>query len=407
MNWRQNPERVAWLVLSVNFVLCCLLAIGVPLGVRSYVLNATRPIQSYVTATMGTVQLFPPGVDEPSAVTDRRAVAERGRIVTDANARSLLTSFVGDPSSPLLATVQLYQDTDLRLMTARAPRFVWSPNAIQLSIDLQKGRVAVSTQDAGERPLHVQLRTPHASITFGSGAYDISVEGETTLVRTRVGAAQVLAANRQVTVSTGERVSVVAGRPPELPVPTALNLVLNGKLEGRLSPPWQEVVKVGAGLTPGKITQEIVDQRPVVRFSRRTEDGAHNEVGLKQDINRDVQGYDLMTLRLDLKLLYQSVPGGGYLASEYPVMVDIAYTDIYGKDLHWYQGFYYMDLPRESTWTPPTGEKVVQFIWYPYESPNLFYALRETRPARINSITVFASGHDYESLVADIALNVR
>jgi hypothetical protein len=407
MHWRQNPQRVAWLVLTVSFSFCCLLAVAAPLSVRSYLLNATRPIQSYVTVTAGTVQFFPPGADDPSAVTDRRVVAEGSRIMTDANARSLLTSFVEDPSSPLLATIQLYQDTDLRLTTARAPRFAWNDGPIQLALNLQKGRVSISTQDPNDRPVRMRLNTPHGSVTFGGGSYDIAIEGDMTQVRTRAGAAQVLAANREVTANSGERVSIIAGGPPELPVPAALNLVLNGKLEGRLSPLWQEVIRVGVGLMPGRITQEIVDQRPVVRFSRKTEDGAHNEAGLKQEINRDVQGYDLLTLRLDLKLRYQSVPGGGYLASEYPVMVDIAYTDIYGKDLHWYQGFYYLDLPKESTWAPPTGEKVVQDIWYPYESPNLFYLLGETRPARINTITVYASGHDYDSLVADIALSVR
>lgn len=407
LNWHQNPQRVAWVILTVNFVLCCATAIAVPLGVRSYVLNATRPLQAFVTATNGTVQFFPPGADDPSAVTDRRAVAENSRIVTDASARSLITVFANDPAGPVLVTVQMYQDTDVRLVNARAPRFQWSQNPIRLSFDLKKGRVAVFVQSSDADRAQVQVTTPHSLITFGNGTYDVLIEGETTQVRARFGAAQVLAANRQVTANTGERVSVAAGRPPELPVPMAINLVLNGKLEGRLSPPWQEVVKVAPGLTPGKITQEIVDQRQVVRFSRKTEDGAHNEVGLKQDINRDVQGYDSLTLRLDLKLLYQSVPGGGYLASEYPVMVDIAYTDIYGKDLHWYQGFYYLDLPRGSTWLPPTGEKVLQDIWFSYESPNLFELLQETRPARINSITVFASGHDYNSLVSDIALNVR
>ena len=114
-----------------------------------------------------------------------------------------------------------------------------------------------------------------------------------------------------------------------------------------------------------------------------------------------MQGYDDLNLRLDLKVLSQSVPGGGYLASEYPVMVDIAYTDVYGKDLHWYQGFYTMDLPKESAWAPPAGEKIPQDAWYSYESPNLFELLRETRPARINSVTVYASGHDYDSMVSD------
>jgi hypothetical protein len=407
MNWRQNPQRVAWLILTVNLAMCCLLAVAVPLGVRSFLLNATRPIQAFVTATAGTVQFFPPGAVDPTAVTDRRAMPERSRLITDANARSLLTVFSSDPSSPVIATIQLYQNTDLRLVSAHAPRFAWNREPVQLTLDLQKGRVAVSAQGADGQPIRVQLSTPHGRATFSNGSYDIAIEGDTTQVRTRTGSAAVLAAGREVTANTGERISITAGRSPDLPIPSALNLVLNGKLEGRFSPPWQEVIKGSSGQTPGKITQEMVDQRQAVRFSHKTEDGAHNEVGLKQDINRDVQGYDSLVLRLDLKLLYQSVPGGGYLASEYPMMVDIGYTDIYGKDLHWYQGFYYMDLPRESTWAKPTGEKVLQEIWYTYESPNLFDLLIETRPARINSITVYASGHDYDSLVSDVALSVR
>jgi hypothetical protein len=101
------------------------------------------------------------------------------------------------------------------------------------------------------------------------------------------------------------------------------------------------------------------------------------------------------------------VPGGGYLATEYPVMVDLFYTDIYGKDLHWYQGFYYLDLPPGSAYLPPTGEKVPLGLWYTYESPNLYSLLSETRPARINSVSLYASGHDYESLVSNVALTVR
>jgi len=253
MNWRQNPQRVAWLILTVSFSLCCLLAVVVPFGVRSYLLNATRPIQSYITVTAGTVQFYPPGVEEPSAVTDRRAVMEGGRIVTDATARSLLTSFVGDPTTALLATIQLYQDTDLRVTAAHRPRFAWNDGPAQIALRLQKGRVAISVRDANDHPVRLRLLTPHGSVAFSDGSYDISVEEDMTLVRTRAGSAQVLAANREVTVSSGERVSIAAGRPPELPVPAALNLVLNGKLEGRLAPLWQEVLRLGAGLAPGRI----------------------------------------------------------------------------------------------------------------------------------------------------------
>ena len=193
-------------------------------------------------------------------------------------------------------------------------------------------------------------------------------------------------------------------------MPDTLNLVLNGRFDGRLTPPWQNYVNLSQpDLMSGKVTQEQVGQRDTVRFTRKTEDNAPNEVGLRQEINRDVQGYDSLVLRFDLQLVYQSVPGGGYQASEYPVMVRIDYTDIYGKDLYWVWGFYYLDLPSGVTWVSPTtrGEQVPSGVWYTYESPNLFQLLRDTRPARINKITIYAAGHDYDGRVADLALTVR
>src|SRR5512136_1777111 len=199
MTWRQNPQRVAWVVLTVSFLSCCLLTVAVPLGVRSFLLSATRPIQAFITATAGTVQLVLPGADEPTAVTFRRVIPERGRVVTDASAKSLLTVFANEPDGPILATIQLYQDSDLELSNARAPRFAWSFDPNRIALDLQKGRVSLSTQSTGGRPVQVQLHTPNADITLGSGTYDVAIEGETTQVRTRTGLAHVLAAGREVT----------------------------------------------------------------------------------------------------------------------------------------------------------------------------------------------------------------
>jgi hypothetical protein len=289
------------------------------------------------------------------------------------------------------------------------PRFDWSSDPSQLTLTLQRGRVTIVTQATGNRPVRTYLMAAHVSIACDLGTFGIELDKGDTIVRARAGAAQVTAANTLVTVQSGERVIVPANSRPDLPVTDALNLVLNGAFEGRLAPIWQPFVNLerGKGLQPGTVAQEQVSGRQALHFARREEDGAPNEVGMQQAVNRDVQGYDSLVLRLDLQLLYQSVPGGGYRASEYPVMVKITYTDIYGKDLFWVQGFYYMDLPARSTWDLPTGEKVPMGIWYTYESPNLFELLRDTRPARINAISIYAAGHDYESRVADVALTVR
>jgi hypothetical protein len=343
------------------------------------------------------------------AAADRRSTPEGSRVTTDNTAKALLTVFADESMGQVLSSIQLFQDTVLRLDRARMPRFRWSGDPSQIVLELQRGRVVIATQATGNRPVRTQVTTLHASISCDTGTFDIAITQEGTIVRARVGAAQVVAANTLVTVQSGERVTVRGGSSPDLPVADALNLVLNGTFEGRLAPTWQPFVNIekGKGLQPGTWIQEQAGGRQTLRFVRTEEDGAPNEVGVQQAVNRDVQGYDSLVLRMDLQLLYQSVPGGGYRASEYPVMIKITYTDIYGKDLFWVQGFYYMDLPTKSTWDQPTGEKVPFGIWYPYESPNLFELLHDTRPARINTISIYAAGHDYESRVADVALTVR
>lgn len=407
MHWRQNPQRVAWIVLIASFSTCCLLAVAVPLGGRSFLLHSTQPRNVFARALAGTVQLRVPGADEPRAVTDNRAVPQGSQIVTDATSRALLTIYADDVNREVLATIQVLQDTVLSIQEAGSPRFGISGDPHLLRLTLTQGQVTIASQAAGDRPVQVRLQSPQAAITVDTGTFDVMSRDDETEVRARSGTARILAAATEVTAGPGELVTVVAGRAPSLPVPGAQNLVRNGAFEGALAPAWTQVTELTGGFPPGQIVQEVEGQRRLVRFVRRQGDGVHNVLGLRQALNRDIQRFDTLTLRLDVKLLYQSVPGGGYLASEYPVMVEIAYTDIYGKDLFWRQGFYTQALPPGSTYRPPAYESVPAGIWYPYESPNLLDLLRETRPARLNSISILAEGHDYESLVADVVLSAR
>ena len=85
--------------------------------------------------------------------------------------------------------------------------------------------------------MKTQVTTPQAELTLGQGAFDIMVEGDETQVRTRSGSGEVLSQGRKVTVNGGERLTVTAGQPPDLPVPDTLNLVLNGRFEGRTFTP--------------------------------------------------------------------------------------------------------------------------------------------------------------------------
>ncbi len=408
VQWRQNPQRLAWAILLASFFLCTVLVIAAPLLARSYVLHATQSRAAFVTAMAGTVQLRNPGADEPTAVTgDRRPVPEGSQITTDKNDRGVLVITSPGSAEQALLTTQLYQGTALRLEEARTPRFAWSQDPVRVTLGLDRGRIAIAGAPLGGRPVIVDVVTPNALVKLGTGTYFVEIQGAETLVTSRLGAAQVQAGGRLVDLQNDERVSVKAGQPPALPVPAALNLVRNGTFEEGTLTGWQVVRDVEPGRDPGRVVVEQNGERDVVRFERHNEDDAPNMVGVQQTLNRDVQGYDSLVARLDLQLLNQSVPGGGYLSSEYPVMIDISYTDIYGKDLHWYHGFYYQDLPPGSNWKQPTGEKIPVGVWYTYESPNLMEELRDTRPVRLNYIRVLASGHDYESRVSNVALTAR
>ncbi len=407
MNWHQNPSRVAWVVLLSSFFVCCVLAVGLPLGTRSFILHATRPQTALVESTQGTVQLWQPEAADPRAVTGRRPVTEGSRLMTDATAKGLLTLAADEAGERVLVTVQLAPETEITLARARGPRFAPSKDPHQAALSFQQGRLFVATQSIDGRDVSVKFDTPHASITLGIGTFELTVAADQTQVRVRSGAAEIDAAAQRVSAGPGQRVNIALGRPPALPVPDTVNLVLNGAFESALDPLWEVFAEVKPGHEAGQVALMDDERRRAVRFSRRTEDGVPNRVGIVQTVNRDVEGYDSLALELDVKVRSQSVPGGGERASEYPIMLDLAYTDIYGKDLHWYQGFYspYQSLP--ANYLQPTGESVPLGIWYTYESPNLFELLSTTRPARINSISIYAIGHDYESLVSNVALTVR
>jgi hypothetical protein len=303
--------------------------------------------------------------------------------------------------------VQLSPSTTIALQEARSPRFNVSRDPHRAVLDLVSGRLFVTIQQADDRDAQMRITTPNGEVELSSGIYDITANEQETRVRVRDGIATAHGAGRAVEINPGERANIQAGRPPEIPVSDTVNLIVNGSFEKQLAPLWQENAEVKPGYTPGSVEIVQDDRRNALRFVRRTEEQVPNRVWVSQVVDRDVEGYDNLALRLDVKVLFQSVPGGGEQDSEYPLMVDLAYTDIYGKDLHHYVGFYAYDLPPGSPYPKPSGERVPLGGWYTYESPNLFELLQETRPARINSLTVYANGHDYESLVSDVALTVQ
>jgi len=332
-------------------------------------------------------------------------VQEGSDIATDNTAQALLVISPDNAGQHTLVQLQLFPNSSLQITRSRSPRFSLSQDPYDLGLVLKRGRVRVAATDA-DRPVQISLQTPQGTTYFGDGTMDVAVRDTESQITTLSGSARVQAAGTEVTADAGQRVAVSTGRSPGLPVPAEQNLISNGSFSADLMPSWEKVVEIDSDHQPGEVSLTTVGERSAARLYRRAEDSAPNMVGVQQVLNEDVSGVDSLVLQADVQILNQSVPAGGWRASEYPIMIDLDYTDVYGKNLHWRQNFYWYDLPPGSTWDRPTSgsEKIPLGVWYTYESKNLIDELRDTRPARLNSITISARGHDYESMVSDVAL---
>jgi hypothetical protein len=203
---------------------------------------------------------------------------------------------------------------------------------------------------------------------------------------------------------------VAAGEAPQGPEPLARSMLVNGDFTKPLTVGW--TVWTDQGGDGGNVngTAERVDEgdRWAVRFVRIGSEplpgrGNHAEVGIRQTINEDLSDLaSSLTLQAEIKLINQSLSGGGYLSSEYPLILRVIYEDVYGSRAEWLHGFYYQN--RESNPTR-NGELVPRNVWYPYVSPNL----KELNPppAKIILVDIFGSGWDFESLVSRVRLVVE
>ncbi|MBC8448818.1 MAG: FecR domain-containing protein [Chloroflexi bacterium] len=402
----RSSERLAWIILIAAFVIFCFLAVAIPLSIRWYILYAAVPLPAQLNPIQGKPLVWEQGYEEARGVVDSRAIAEGTRIRTDDVDRAMVTVGQVVGSETVLATVQLYSNSELFLNQVREPRFGISPEPYRVTLQVLSGRVRIVAARSAVRPLDLTVHTPHCRAQLTDGSYSVEVSGGQTEIAVRYGEAQVVAAGELVIVPLGQRTLVPWGQAPASPMPAARNLIVNGNFTEPLAPSWQtDTYQHSPDVVAGTAEIVLSDGRRGISFSRRGEEGTHTETGISQVIDQDVRDYNFLSLRLDVRLMYQSLSGGGYMSSEFPLMVRLNYTDVYGKEQFWVHGFYIRD--PEQNWPILDGEKIPSFIWYPYESGNLIQILQATRPAHINSIRIYASGWNYESMAAEVGLIAR
>lgn len=412
--WQNSPERFTWVVIFAGFAVFVTLLFAIPASIQYTIryLPANQTAQ-FDPAENSVFLLAPPKSAEQIAITTERKIGEGDIIEATSDAAQGVLSLINDEeplSEQIVGSVHIYAGTKLEISRLSRPYFErWSNEPYRVALRLDSGQARVFTNSGNARPLAVELATPHGTMQLTSGSYQISVEQLRTNVTVIDGQAQLFHAKEQtITVGEGQRAWMSVDELLEEVASATQNLIANGDFSPPALNDW----------TPGKIAEPNVvlgnvyfqerEGRRVAYFLRQDTENQHNEVAIRQEIDKRVDIYNSLVLQMDLNILFHNLAGAGFLNTEFPLRVEINYTDQYGKDLNWGYGFYYRDPepPGPIEISQTLGEQVPQAQWYTYRSPNLMALLDQqgTRPSRINSVRIYASGWNYQSMVSQVYL---
>lgn len=400
-----TPAGRAWAVLVACFAIFCTLIVSVPLFVRSHLYNATTAEMTVLEPVDGVVYVRAPGGKDLIAVRQRDPeIPEGATIATDEHLRAFLRLF--DDS-----TLTLYNDTEIRLQRVRSPRFGISPKSNDIQIQVVRGRVGIAVASPIKGTSQIGVHSPHAYMMLREGSYSVEAGPKETqlIVRTiRPGEATVIAGDETRWFSSG-RCRIREGQPIEGPLPPEQNLIVNGDFSSPLGRGWEEQPPQREDGSDPYGVAEIVDEygRTLLSLTRR---GASKwgETGVTQRIDKDVRDFDSLRMSFEVLVNSQSLPGAGYKSSEFPVMIELQYTDDAEDSRSQYWGFYHLDPGTGPEWPKiVNGTKVPQGEWYHFESDNLMRTLGDIRPVRIDAVRVYASGWDWDSAITNVSLWVQ
>jgi hypothetical protein len=392
----RNAEHLAWTVLVSAFCVFVLMLVAIPKAIDWYYAAAMteRPVRLQVLH--GTALWLPPGARQEVNADGQSTLSEGDQIRTAANSEVLLSFFDG-------TNVRLWPNTIVRILRTSSSTYRAADTEVVLAQDQGHARYNVALPATASRQFEVQ--TPSASSLLREGSYKIEATADHTEVTVASGSATVSGGQRAVEVLTGEWTQVVGGGAPSRPTSDLHNLVVNGDFSQGLSG-WQPGNRDVEDNVQGDVGIRAEDNRTFAEFVREGSD-KHAETFLHQALDQDVTDYDVLKFNFQLRVLAQSLPGGGTLGSEFPIIVRIHYRDANGSENTWYHGFY-LEPGSPSSPLPAiaNADGVTQNLWTD-ESFNLLDPnVVNPRPAEILWIEVAASGHAYQSDVAAVQLMV-
>lgn len=425
---QNNSHMVlAWAILSVAFVAFCAICIVVTASVQYFLFESSIPVSAELTIGRGTAGVTGTDLIEQVVRYDR-SLAPGSTVTTDSLSQATLAFY--DPGNPgqLIASITIDNDTTLNLGALTRPRFDWSALGYDIQLNAFTGAIDVFVPDSVGRPVSVRTETPGAGWLYATapGSYTFTADQSGISVTNEFGSAVIVSADRERTQPVGvdqqasyrisEREFTLTSSHLNLlgDEPLPRSVALGSQLDSSIDTPVWTCYNGPYDDPVGSFATTTVDGREVVRFLRGGGAQNHGESGCALGFGGtgvDVTGYSELLLTTTFRIDAHSLSVCGVEGSECPLMLRIDYVPATGQPaVSWYHGFFaFIDgqyaYPVICSSCTREHESVNMGHWYTYQSDNLFSMFPPNlRPAQILNVRLYASGHEYDVMVADIQL---
>jgi len=391
----EEAQRLAWQVIGAAFGVWLLLVGGGIYGLSVWFDTATVPAPARLYIPQGLVLFQERGASPLLSARNARD----GMAMQEGDLLEVQDNTIARLELPGHGRLHLGPGARLVLATLRAGRF--NPAAGALAFQHLAGSVRVEVE--ANAPVPLALETPYGTVTMWAGDYVVAVQGLQARALVRAGTAKVSVGAQELVLAAGERAELAWNAPAAGPFRGAANLLVNGDFAAGLDG-WEprDTQEPNRPDRPGQrtVVVEPIDGvlRPALRVARTSQFQTHNETGVMQVLNADVAVYPRLLLSGRVKVRAASLSGGGYLGTEYPLMLRLRYRDAAGNGQTWYRGFYYQNPERRPT---DRGELVPRDVWVSFQFD---LAQLPERPVFLYALEVLGAGHDFEALVTDLAL---
>jgi hypothetical protein len=414
--------RRAWRVLLISFTCFSILIGGLGVGFATYRTNATKPrggtVRQIITGSQAQVRSR-----QQSFWND----LTEGSIVNEGD-----TVRTGDDTTMRIAlfdntVVELSANTIVAFDKLRASQYLDKNAAIQLREDY--GRVVVTESSETEynrvqvdvltHGTTIEAREPGTSFRVlvlpgeqdDPGRVDVSVLGGADVT--------VQGAGQRVTVANGQQTVAVVGAAPSAPTVKQRELVDNGdfRLGGTVHDPlpthWQIEQDDGGDGAGVRATEEIVPETirgqtaNALHITRSGGNVDSDLLGIKQTLSfSELDEFDSVVLSADMKIVSHSLSAGGERGSEYPLIFLVRYVDAKNDPVEAARAFYVQNDDGNRTDNGIVqGTQIKGNTW----TDALHWDLKQLYPTpyKLVSIQVYASGHDYDTYVANISITAK